>query len=147
MKNILYNISILIFFLFAGAFVSAQKTVAHPLVGTWTFNQAASFQKILPEDKQFLDSDPQVKAEVLASYAGRAMMFGSDGSFIQRDNSGKRVQGTWALQGQNLVIRSLSGNQWIQQVAHLDSYRLVLKQIAKGEAQPMLPEIHLTKNQ
>ncbi|MGW9684909.1 hypothetical protein [Flagellimonas sp. 2504JD1-5] len=147
MKYILYNATILIFFLFSGALSMAQESGAHPLVGTWAFDQAASFEKMLPEDKQFLDSDPRAKAEILTSYAGRVLMFGPDGSFIQNDPSGRRVNGTWALQGQNLVIQGMNGSQWVQQVAYLDSYRLVLKQIAKGEAKPLLPEIHLTKNQ
>ena len=117
------------------------------LVGTWTFSAEPSFAKITAEDKDLMDSSPQLKSNVLNGYMGRVLIFNSDGSFSQMDGSGKRVSGSWNLQGQALTIRSLAGSTWIQQVTLVGLDHLVLTQMAKGEALPILPELHFTKNQ
>ncbi|WP_228235549.1 hypothetical protein [Allomuricauda sp. M10] len=117
------------------------------LIGSWIFAQAPSFSSMDQEDRELMESSPQLKASVQTSYLNRILTFSSNGLFSQTDRSGKTLEGTWSLQGQTLNIQSASGSIWTLLVVSLGPDQLVVQQSAKGEARPILPVIYFTKNQ
>lgn len=127
--------------------ISAQISpkIDSPLVGSWVIDQAQSFDRILPEDKEILDTTPQLNARVQADYINRKLEFHPDGGFIQIDRAGTKVEGTWQLDGRILTIISLKGNVWPQEIVFLDRTKLILRQMNKGDAKPIFPELHLNR--
>jgi len=148
MKNfkIIHIAILLIYGLYGHQSVQAQGNDETSLIiGQWRFMEGPSFANISPENKEVLDSDPILKTKVMSGYKDRILLFHPDGKFNQMSTTGRNVEGTWQLNGSELIITALSGNQWIQQVVGLDKNRITLQQIASGEGEPMFSEIYFLR--
>lgn len=126
--------------------IQAQQFDANDLVGSWTFQEGPSFARITPEQKVMLDENPGMRDQIFANYINRTMAFAADGSFSLVNDSGFQLNGTWQLQGSILTIADPAGNLWIQDLIRLDQNQLILDQRNRGEAEPIIPQLHFFKS-
>ncbi len=123
----------------------AERTTEVSLVGSWIMDQSTSLAGMSTEDKQLVDASPEFRSQLYQKQSNRILTFEPNGYFSQSYGAGNKMEGKWQLQGQTLTISSVSGNLWVQQVLQLSPTHLTLQQLAKGEAQPMLPILYFTK--
>lgn len=124
-----------------------SQTQPHPIVGSWTFNETASFPKMNIEVKQHLDSLPQLKTQVLSNYVGRVMTFNTNGTYQQFMTNGSSLSGTWSIDPSNLLVIDYgNGNVLQQQIVTLNPATLILAHPVLGDTRPLFRQIHFTKN-
>jgi hypothetical protein len=99
-----------------------------------------------PEDKELMTTSPDLSQKVQQSLFNRSMTFNPDGTFGQMDGFGNQMTGIWQIQGNTLTITSSNNKVWVQQIVQQTPIRITLKQFAKGEAQPLIPVLFLTKS-
>ena len=92
-----------------------------------------------------LNGSPELRTSIQQGLYNRTLTFNPDGSFVQNDGFGNQITGTWGIQGQTLTISNPVGGQWVQQISQLTANTLALRQAPKGDAQPIVPVLYLTK--
>jgi hypothetical protein len=116
------------------------------ILGTWKVDVAACMASVSADDKELMSTSQDMNQKVQQSLSNRFMTFNQDGTFGQIDGFGNQVNGIWQLQGNTLTITSSSGKVWTQRIVQLTSNTLGLQQAPKGEAQPIIPALFLTKS-
>ena len=66
------------------------------LPGTWTFDPEASFARMDPDIKNYLNKNPDIKAEFLLAYEGRTLTFFDNGTMVQAMANGMSLTANWA---------------------------------------------------
>lgn len=118
------------------------------IVGTWTFAQSESINKMEPEVQQSLSTDSGLQNHVATYYQGRSMTFDANGSFSISFSNGISYSGTWNLSSGILTTATNDGSSGTQQIIFVDENHLYLKseEFQNPEAQLLFPELHFTKN-
>lgn len=116
------------------------------ILGTWKVDVAACLASVTADGKEQMDASQDLNLKIQQGLSNRFMTFNQDGTFGQIDGFGNQVTGIWQLQGNTLTITSSSGKVWTQRIVQLTSNTLSLQQSPKGEAQPIIPILFLTKN-
>ncbi len=136
-----------VFLVFTGEGYAQESSGVSSLIGKWHFQYAPSYAGMSTENKEILESSPDLKAQILKIYINRVLYFGPNGGFEQIDGNGNRVEGIWTLSGQTLTITDPSGNIWVQTVAQLTERQIVLRQNAMGEGQPVFSDLYFIKTE
>jgi len=126
--------------------LQAQATTEAQLVGTWLFEDTASFASIEPATQAHMDTIPQIRSQLVSSYRGRKVTFGSDGMYSVSLSDGRTATGSWQLTSSTEIkLTDPRGNVSYQQIASLQGNRLILIPMASGSLKSIIKQQHFVK--
>jgi len=105
-----------------------------------------SFASIEPATQAHMDTIPQIRSQLVSSYRGRKVTFGSDGMYSVSLSDGRTATGSWQLTSSTEIkLTDPRGNVSYQQIASLQGNRLILIPMASGSLKSIIKQQHFVK--
>jgi len=145
MKTLLYTLAACLLALAA----AGQQNTENQLIGTWLFDDAASFANLDAEARARFDTIPQQQAAAMKQlYVGRKVTFNRDGSYLQELADGRTAEGNWTYDSSlgAVEITHPQGGVFRQKVERISRDSLVLVPIVEGRAYMLVDRWYFTKN-
>ncbi len=124
-----------------------QNPSSDLLLGSWTFMEATSIDKMPSDIRQNLTISTELQSHVANYFAGRQLLFNSDGTYTISFSSGESFNGEWNLSN-NLLTTVTNGITATQQLIIMNNshFYLISDGFNNPEARLLFPELHFSKN-
>lgn len=142
-KKVLY--SFLFFVVLTTNFVQSQTKNTNTIVGSWIFNNEASFSNLDKKASDFMDENPELKLQIQASYSGKLITFLANGVYSQTLGNGIKSSGNWEIKENSMLIKAPDGTVFKYSFKLSNTSLLLTTPQEQGKSISIVPNQYFTK--